>query len=280
MQKFTERSAEINGLSRGSVQRLSEPGLVEAAKQGHSVAFAELSERYRQKLFRVAQRITRNSEDAEDAVQDTFLRAFVHVTDFDGRSSFGTWLTRIAINSALLILRKRRPSFEIATDYNDAFGADGLRYDISDRGPNPERRYAQNEEESILKKAIQSLRPTLRVAIQIQLQECSMRETAEALDISLCATKGRLLHARAALYRSLISKLLRQPRFASPFMHCPQRGASGRTKERAQCADLRQSNHKKPGDKYVIETKHKRNLEVSSILQPRDGRDFSWERGA
>ncbi len=177
MRSFTERSAETNATSRGSAHGLSEASLVEAAKRGHSMAFATLSERYRQQLFRAAYRITRNCEDAEDAVQDTLLRAFVHMTDFDGRSSFGTWLTRIAINSALMILRKKRASLEIATDCNDDFGADGLRYEITDHRPNPERRYAQREEESMLKKAIQSLRPTLRVVVQIQqLQERSMRK--------------------------------------------------------------------------------------------------------
>src|SRR6201998_398189 len=88
--------------------RLGEDRLVEAAKRGHSTAFGTLCERYSQQLFRAAHRITRNREDAEDAVQDTLLRGFVHLRDFDGRSSFATWLTRIAINSALMILRKKR----------------------------------------------------------------------------------------------------------------------------------------------------------------------------
>src|SRR6266849_7537895 len=209
----SERSAETNATSIGNAHGLSEASLVEAAKRGHSTAFATLSERYRQQLFRAAHRITRSCEDAEDAVQDTLLRAFVHITDFDGRSSFGTWLTRIAINSALMILRKKRASPEIAMDCNDDFGADGLRYEITDHRPHPERRYAQSEEESMLKKAIQSLRPTLRIVVQIQqLQERSMRETAEAIGISLAAAKGRLFHARVALRRSLILKLVHQPR--------------------------------------------------------------------
>jgi RNA polymerase sigma factor (sigma-70 family) len=113
MLSFSERSAETNATSRGSAHRPSDESLVEAVKGGHSAAFATLSERYRQQLFRAARRITRSCEDAEDAVQDTLLRAFVHVTDFDGRSSFGTWLTRIAINSALMILRKKRTSPKI-----------------------------------------------------------------------------------------------------------------------------------------------------------------------
>src|SRR4029077_383601 len=138
------RSAERNATPTGSAFGLSDESLVEAAKRGHYMGFAALSERYRQQLFRAAQRITRSCEDAEDAVQDTLLRAFVHIKDFDGRSRFGTWLTRIAINSALMILRKKRASLEIAADCNDDFGAGGLRYEMPDHRPNPETRYALN----------------------------------------------------------------------------------------------------------------------------------------
>src|SRR5467141_1600786 len=212
----SERLAKTNVAPRGRSHGLRDDSLVEAAKSGHSMAFTTLSEGYRQQLFRAAHRITRNREDAEDAVQDALLRAFVHMADFDGRSSFGTWLTRIAINSALMILRKKRASLEIASDCDDVFAADGLHYEITDHRPNPERRYSQSEEENMLRKAIQNLRPTLRVVVQIQqLQERSMRETAEAIGISLAATKGRLFHAKNALRRSVIPKLAHQPRFAS-----------------------------------------------------------------
>src|ERR1700693_350796 len=174
MPSFTERSPETNATSRGHARGMTDESLVEAAKSGHSTTFATLSERYRQQLFRAAHRITRNDQDAEDAVQDALLRAFVRRTDFDGRSSLGTWLTRIAINSALMILRKKRASLEIATGSNDDFCANGLRHEITDQGPSPETRYAQSEEENILMKAIQGLRPTLRVVVQIKhLQERS-----------------------------------------------------------------------------------------------------------
>jgi RNA polymerase sigma factor (sigma-70 family) len=217
MQSFMKRSPEINSTSWGSVHGLSESSLVEAAKRGHSMAFNTLTERYRPQLFRVAHRITRSIEDAEDAVQDTLLSAFLHVRDFDGRSGFGTWLTRIAINSALMNLRKKKRTSRDS-------GTDGPHYEITDHQPNPEMRYAQSEEEAILEKAIESLRPTLRVALQIQrLQEQSMRETAEAIGISLAAAKTRLFHARAALRRSLIPKLMRQPRYGSRFAVHPAR---------------------------------------------------------
>jgi RNA polymerase sigma factor (sigma-70 family) len=277
MRSFTKRSAETYATSMGSAHGLSDQSLVEAAKLGHSTAFDTLSERYRQQLFRAAHRITRSPEDAEDAVQDSLLRAFVHMRDFDGRSKLGTWLTRIAINSALMILRKKRASPEIATDSND--DADGPCYEISDHVPNPEKRCAQSEEESMLKKAIQRLRPTLRVVVQIQqLQERSMRETAEAIGISLTAAKGRLFHAKNALRRSLSPKLVRQPRFASGFEFCPQGNGSRKANARTRFNDQRQSNHRKEGDQYVIETKENRNYRAPGNFHPAgDGRGFSRE---
>jgi RNA polymerase sigma factor (sigma-70 family) len=227
MQSFSERSAENTSKSMRSAHGLSDQSLVEAARNGHSMAFAALSERHRPQLFRAAHRITRNCQDAEDAVQDALLRAFVHIADFDGRSSFGTWLTRIAINSALMILRKRRASLEINTDHNDELSANGLRYEMTDQGPSPEARYAQSETERMLIKAIQNLRPALRIVVQIQqLQERSMRETADAIGISLTAAKGRLVHAKNALRRSMIPKLIHQPRFRGRFIICPQGSGS------------------------------------------------------
>jgi RNA polymerase sigma factor (sigma-70 family) len=194
-------------------QQLAERSLVEAAKAGQPTAFGALCERYSQQLLRIALRVTRNREDAEDAVQDALLRAFVHLRDFDGRSSFGTWLTRIAINSALMILRRKRTSHEVAMAGTDDSGAGAPVYEIADRAPNAERRYARSEEEGILKRAIHNLRPALREVVEIQqLQECSIGEAAKAMCISVAAAKGRLFHARAALRRSSLLKLMRKRR--------------------------------------------------------------------
>jgi RNA polymerase sigma factor (sigma-70 family) len=196
----------------------TEKSLVEAAKAGKSAAFDALCKRYAQQLLRAALRITRNREDSEDAVQDALMRAFVHLRDFDGRSSFATWLTRIAINSALMILRKKRSSHETAMAGTDYSGAEGPGYEIPDHAPNPERRYAQTEKERILKKAVRRLRPTLRQVVEIQqLQECSMRETADAMRISVAATKARLFHAKVALRKSPILRLMQQPRSGGRF---------------------------------------------------------------
>jgi RNA polymerase sigma-70 factor (ECF subfamily) len=261
---------------------VNEHNLVEAAKSGHSLAFETLSERYRQQLLRAARRITRSIEDAEDAVQDTLLRAFVHMRDFDGRSSFGTWLTRIAINSALMNLRKKRASREIATDYNDDGAADGLRFEMSDRRPNPERRCAQSEEESMLKKAIQGLRPALRVVVQIQaLQESSMQETAEAIGISLSATKGRLFHARKALRRSMMAKLKKQPRFERRLRVLTEGKWHGQNAGTNALHRSTQINHKKKGDEYVVETEvTRKHGDRNHIDSGSEERGFSRELGA
>lgn len=202
----------INSYALGaSALAFAEERLVEAAKAGHTAAFAALSERHKQQLVSTALRITRNLEDAEDAVQDALLSAFVHVRRFDGRSSFLTWLTRIAINSSLMILRKKRTSREIAISGTDDSASEGLTFEIVDQAPNPEHLYAQFEKERILQKAVLRLRPTLRQVVEIQqLQENSLRETAKAMRISVAAAKARLFHAKNTLRRSSILRLMRQ----------------------------------------------------------------------
>jgi RNA polymerase sigma factor (sigma-70 family) len=198
--------------------RPREESLVVDARGGHSAAFGELCRRHAKAIFRVTHRITRNREDAVDALQDSFLKAFIHLKDFDGRSSFSTWLTRIAINSALMILRKKRTSLDIAMVGTDNSGADGLGYEIADLAPTPERRYAQSEEQRILKKAIHSLPRTLREVVEVQqLQERSIWETAKAMCISEAAAKGRLFHAKVALRKSSILKLMHKPRSRGEF---------------------------------------------------------------
>lgn len=188
----------------------TEKSLVEAAKNGQSTAFGMLFEPYSKQLFWTAQKITRCREDAEDAVQDAVLRAFVHLGDFDSRSTFGTWLTRIVINSALMILRKKRNAPVVDLTGSDHREGE-LTFEIPDRAPNPEMVYAQREQERIVKKAVRNLRPTLREIVQKQqLQENSMRETASAMGISLAAAKARLFHAKAALRRSSVLKLMRR----------------------------------------------------------------------
>ena len=177
--------------------------LAVAAGGGDRAAFEELYQQSAPRVLKTLYRITRNREDAEDALQEASLNAFVHAKDFDGRSSFGTWFTRIAINSALMILRKKRTHPEQSIDDGSETGVSERNWIISETATNPERLYAQSEREGILKAAVGDLRPTIRKAVELgQLQERSMRETADVLGISVAAAKARLFHARAALRRS------------------------------------------------------------------------------
>jgi RNA polymerase sigma factor (sigma-70 family) len=195
------------------LRQRTENSLVRAARTGESTAFAELCQRNFQQLMRAALRVTRNREDAEDAVQDALLNAFLHIGDFDGRSSFATWVTRIAINAALMILRKRRTALEQATESLSDSNGELWAHKVPDRAPSPEASHAQNEEWKILENAIETLRPSLRKVVKIQqLAECSMGETAKTLDISVAAAKSRLFHAKAQLRRSSAMKILRRTR--------------------------------------------------------------------
>ena len=282
MRARVERSMGINAASGGIAHGLSEQCLVEAAKNGHATAFETLSGRYRQQLVRAARRITRSTEDAEDAVQDTLLRAFVHMRDFDGRSSFGTWLTRIAINSALMNLRKKRASREMATDYSDAMLADGVRCEMSDWRANPERQYAQSEEDNRLRRAIQVLRPALRAVVQLQvLQENSLQETAKAIGISVSATKGRLFHAKKALRRSMVPKLKNQFRFNGRIRVLAEGKWLGRNAGTNTLHLSAKFNRKRKGEENGVETEGTRRYGGRNhIHSGGEGRDFSRERGA
>jgi RNA polymerase sigma-70 factor (ECF subfamily) len=175
---------------------MSDEALVAGAKMGDGSFFGELHERHRERMFQVAHRITRHREDAQDAVQESFLNAYVHLKKFDERARFSTWLTRIAINVALMKIRKNRVSRKVWVE--DA--ADAV--ELSDSVPNPEEICARTEQKAALRDAIAKLRPTLRNVVELHdLQECSLHETAEKLGISVAAAKGRLFHARATLRR-------------------------------------------------------------------------------
>src|ERR1700733_15149688 len=117
---------------------------------GHYAAFEAIWRSHAKRILRIAERITRNREDAEDAVQDSFLRAYVHLHDFDGRSSLSTWLTRIAINSALMILRKRRAVVEVSIDAPRDRDGDSGALDVADGAPGPEAQYVLREREGML----------------------------------------------------------------------------------------------------------------------------------
>ena len=206
-------SARTNSLSPSVVQSMCEERLLLEARSGHQAAFGELCERHAKKIFHTTFRLTRNREDAEDALQDSFLSAFVHLKNFDGRSAFSTWLTRIAINAALMKLRKNRSTREIALDNSAPDGDDFHQYEPADHHPDPEESYAQGERRRIVAGVVRGLRPAIRKVVEIrELQEHSMKETARMLGISVAATKGRLFHARAALRRVRRLKLVASAR--------------------------------------------------------------------
>ena len=199
-QVFSQQQVDSRSVTSEAIRFMSDDLLVAASKMGHGTAFNELHKRHAGRMLRVARRITRHREDAEDAVQESFLCAYLHIKSFDGRARFGTWLTRIAINAALMKVRKNRKSREVPLE-NPAksFNSDTKR-NLETRGQNPEQICAKSEREAILRDAIGKLRPSLRNAVELyQLQELSLHETAKALGISTAATKGRLFHARAAL---------------------------------------------------------------------------------
>jgi RNA polymerase sigma-70 factor (ECF subfamily) len=174
--------------------------LIAAARSGSSAAFAELRAIYAPRVYRKLVTITRNREDAEDALQDTFLRVYMALHTFEERSSFYTWVTRIAINSALMILRRRRTRSEVSFDSSSETEEAIPGIEFRDTGPSPEHICVHRQSYACVLRSIWSLQPRLRQVIQMRLMNsCSIREIAQALDISEAAVKSRLSRARARL---------------------------------------------------------------------------------
>ncbi len=189
-----------------SPQVVREASLVHAAKEGQEWAYAELCRRNSTRLFRTLYKVTKNREDAEDALQDSFMRAFLHLKGFDGRSSFSTWITRIAINTALMILRKKKTSREVPMVISSDEGETLRALDVPDDALNPEEQYAIEEWTTHVQTQIRRLPKSLRPVIEILvLDKTSMRELAGTIGVSVPAAKSRLLRARASLRSSLPS---------------------------------------------------------------------------
>jgi RNA polymerase sigma-70 factor, ECF subfamily len=185
------------------VVKEDEPVLVAAAQSGDIAAFETLVGRYERKILRLAQNITQNREDAEDVMQEAFLKAYEHLSGFQGNSRFYTWLVRIAVNQALMKLRKRRPN-QVSIDEEVNTGEDLIPREIEDWGPSPEDRYKQTELSDILSSQIADLDPSFRIVFQLRdIEELSTEETAEALGLSIPAVKSRLLRARLKLRQKL-----------------------------------------------------------------------------
>jgi RNA polymerase sigma-70 factor, ECF subfamily len=184
---------------------MSDEMLASRAKSGDTDAFVELSKRHANRVFQATYRVTRNRQDAEDALQDALLNAFTHMKNFEGRSSFSTWLTRIAINSALMILRKKRNCYEIPIDGGDGSAGSFATWEPRSPTDDPESHYVRGERHKLLRKAIHQLPPVYREVIHLrQAKERSVREIAQSLDITVPAVKSRLARAKRALRTSMI----------------------------------------------------------------------------
>src|ERR1044072_4039408 len=178
--------------------------LVAAAKAGDIGAFEGLVRRYDRNVFRIAQHITQNREDAEDVVQDAFLKAYQNLGQFQGQSKFYTWLVRIAVNEALMRLRRHRPERMVSLDEDVKTEDDSVPREVADWSPNPEQQYSQAELKDILTRTIQGLPPGFRTVFVLRdVEGLSTEETAEALDVSVPAVKSRLLRARLQLRERL-----------------------------------------------------------------------------
>jgi RNA polymerase sigma-70 factor, ECF subfamily len=178
--------------------------LVQAAKNGDVQAFEELVRRYDRNVFRIAQHITHNREDAEDVVQDAFLKAYENLNQFQGQSKFYTWLVRIAVNEALMKLRRLKPGRTVSLDEDVKTEDDSLPREVADWSPNPEQQYTQAELREILSRTIQGLPTSFRTVFVLRdVEGLSTEETAEALDLSVPAVKSRLLRARLQLRERL-----------------------------------------------------------------------------
>jgi RNA polymerase sigma-70 factor, ECF subfamily len=181
----------------------ADAALVAGAKTGNTQAFELLVERHEGRIFSMAQRMTRNREDAEDVVQQSFQKAFIHLKNFEGDSLFSTWLTRIAINEALMLLRRKRGSREVPIESNSGEET-ALPLDIPDHDPNPEDRFLQREQERLLSAAVNELTPGMRKAIELrELGELSTGETAQVMGLTVGAVKARVFHGRRKLRQAL-----------------------------------------------------------------------------
>jgi len=183
----------------------NESDLIAQARSGSHEAFSTLVNQYDRNIYRLAMNITGNREDAEDVLQEAFLKAYTNLDRFQGNSRFYTWLVRIAVNEALMKLRKRRGDRTVSldepvtTDDNDI-----VPREIQDWDENPEQRYANTELQTILNEAIASLEPQFRMVVVLRdVEQLSTEEAAELLGLSVPAVKSRLLRGRLKLRERL-----------------------------------------------------------------------------
>jgi RNA polymerase sigma factor (sigma-70 family) len=196
------------GQSLSPLTTVSEALLVTLARNGEQLAYFELCRRHREMVFRAVLKVTRNMDDAEDVLQDSWMRAFTHLGAFEGRSAFSTWVTRIAINSALGMIRKRGKHKEVSLD--DPVDPDRPRLaEMLELSRNPEERCLETERLTLVRQAIRRLPSKLRSAIEIrQSQDGLVSELAMLAGVSLPTMKSRLMRARRRL-REPLSKIVK-----------------------------------------------------------------------
>jgi len=176
--------------------------LVAEARAGSSAAFSELCSPYLKTIYRRLFAITKSREDAEDAMQDSLLRAYLGLKEFQGNAQFSTWLTRIAINSALMILRRNRVRRESSYELSLA-GEETYLLDVIDNGPNPEQICDQQQRMGRLMRSIKRLPVSLRETVRLRIvEDRSTDEVAQMLGLSRLAVKTRLHRARLRLART------------------------------------------------------------------------------
>src|SRR5258708_25383663 len=181
-----------------------ESALVAKAREGDASAFGELVHRYERRIFRLAKHITQNDEDAEDVLQETFLKAYEHLGSFQEKSKFYTWIVRIAVNESLMKLRKRKGDRTVPLDEPLDTGEDTVIREIAVWEENPEQKYSREEMGHILDESVDSLKPAFRTVFVLRdIEELSTEETADALGISVPAVKSRLLRPRLQLREKL-----------------------------------------------------------------------------
>ncbi len=188
----------------------SESALVSEAKAGNYAAFEELVNRYEKKIFRLGLNITGSPEDAEEVLQETFLKAFEHLANFREDSRFYTWIVRIAVNEGLMKLRKRRSDKSVPME--DSVDEEGsvMPREFADWRPSPEEQLAQSELADILNNAARSLSPTFRTVFFLRdVEGLSTQETADLLNLTVSAVKARLFRARLQL-RDELTKVFKR----------------------------------------------------------------------
>jgi RNA polymerase sigma-70 factor (ECF subfamily) len=202
-----------------SQANIDESILVALAREGDKIAFGELVRRYEGKIFRLAQHITQNREDAEDVLQETFLKAYEHLDQFQGNSKFYTWVVRIAVNQSLMKLRRRKTDRSVSLDETIDTGEDTIVREIAAWGEDPEERFSREELGEILESAVKGLETPYRsVFVLRDIEELSTEETASALGLSIPAVKSRLLRARLQLREKLTRQFKRKGDDAFAYM--------------------------------------------------------------